>query len=164
MYVKCGTSPNPPTSTLPPETASTLNENHLARGYLMSFSRFHAKVINRARGRSAVAAAAYRAAARLYDRRLGRTWRYVNKRGVEHREILLPQGAPSWMRDRGRLWNAVEASEKRSDAQLAREIRLALPAGMEAVHQVEVLRRVAPASLRPVAGGHPVTFEAKRAR
>ena len=39
-------------------------------------------------------------------------------------EILLPDGAPDWMADRQKLWNAVEAAEKRKDAQLAREFHI----------------------------------------
>ena len=44
-----------------------------------------------------------------------------------HSEIVLPADAPPWMADRERLWNAVEAAETRKDAQLAREIQLAIP-------------------------------------
>lgn len=41
--------------------------------------------------------------------------------------ILAPDGAPAWVHDPGQLWNAVEAGEKRVDAQLAREFILAVP-------------------------------------
>src|SRR5690606_10646916 len=40
---------------------------------------------------------------------------------------MLPDGAPEHLRDRETLWNEVEASEKRKDAQLAREVEFALP-------------------------------------
>ncbi|MGO9787453.1 MAG: Ti-type conjugative transfer relaxase TraA, partial [Stellaceae bacterium] len=88
---------------------------------------FSAKVIQRAAGRSAVAAAAYRAGARLFDDRLGRTFNYSSKPGVIHSEIQLPEGAPGRWLDRVTLWNEVEAFERRKDAQLAREVELALP-------------------------------------
>ena len=74
-----------------------------------------------------MAAAAYRAGARLFDDRLGRTFNYSSKPGVMHSEILLPDGAPGRWLDRVTLWNEVEAFERRKDAQLAREIELALP-------------------------------------
>ncbi|MGO9719245.1 MAG: MobA/MobL family protein, partial [Methylocella sp.] len=93
----------------------------------MAIYHFSAKVIQRAAGRSAVAAAAYRAAARLFDERLGRTFNYSAKAGVIHSEILLPDGAPGRWLDRVILWNEVEAFERRKDAQLAREVELALP-------------------------------------
>ena len=42
-------------------------------------------------------------------------------------EILAPDNAPEWMHNRSELWNAVEAVERRKDAQLAREIQISLP-------------------------------------
>jgi Ti-type conjugative transfer relaxase TraA len=86
-----------------------------------------AKLISRATGRSVVAAAAYRAAERLQDERLGRAHDFTAKAGVVHREVMLPEGAPAAWSDRATLWNAVEAAEKRKDAQLAREVEIALP-------------------------------------
>ena len=43
-------------------------------------------------------------------------------------EILLPEGAPERLGDRASLWNEVERVEKRKDAQLSREVMIALPA------------------------------------
>jgi Ti-type conjugative transfer relaxase TraA len=88
---------------------------------------FSAKVISRSSGRSAVAAAAYRSASALLDERVVRTHDFSDKADVIHSEILLPDGAPECWSDRGILWNAVEAAEKRKDAQLAREVEFALP-------------------------------------
>lgn len=85
------------------------------------------KVISRGQGRSATAAAAYRAAERIYDRRTGLEHDYERKRGVVRSEVLLPRDAPEIYRDRGELWNAVEAAETRSNSRLSREFELALP-------------------------------------
>ena len=52
---------------------------------------------------------------------------FAGKDGVEHSEVMLPEGAPAAFRDRQVLWNAAEASEARKDAVPAREILLALP-------------------------------------
>lgn len=93
----------------------------------MAIYHFSAKVISRAAGSSALAAAAYRSAARLYDERLYRHHDFSNKAGVVHSEVLLPDGAPEQFADRQALWNAVEAAEVRKDAQLAREVEFALP-------------------------------------
>lgn len=93
----------------------------------MAIYHFSAKLISRARGSSAVAAAAYRSASRLHDARLDRAHDFTNKAGVVHSEVMLPPGAPEAWRDRGALWNAVEAREARKDAQLAREVEFALP-------------------------------------
>lgn len=93
----------------------------------MAIYRLEAKVISRAGGRSATAAAAYRAGTEILDERIGERFDYSRRHGVLHTEILSPDNAPGWMRDRAQLWNAVELAEKRKDAQLAREYQLALP-------------------------------------
>jgi ATP-dependent exoDNAse (exonuclease V) alpha subunit len=106
----------------------------------MANYHLHAKIVSRSRAESAVASAAYRAGAELYDERLGQNFDYTRKQGVAHTEILLPAGAPTWMQDRKTLWNAVEAAERRKDAQLAREIEIGLPRELSNDQQVEVLR------------------------
>ncbi len=93
----------------------------------MAIFHLSVKVISRASGRSAVAASAYRAAERLHDERLDRDHDFTNKDGVVHSEVMLPDGAPPEFADREKLWNAVEAAEKRKDAQLAREVEFAIP-------------------------------------
>lgn len=93
----------------------------------MAIFHLSVKVISRASGRSAVAASAYRAAERLHDERLDRDHDFTNKDGVVHSEVMLPEGAPPEFADREKLWNAVEAAEKRKDAQLAREVEFAIP-------------------------------------
>src|SRR3546814_1375375 len=67
---------------------------------VMAIYHFSAKVISRANGSSAVASAAYRAAERLHDDRLGRDHDFSNKAGVVHSEILAPEGAPERLNDR----------------------------------------------------------------
>lgn len=99
-----------------------------------------AKVIGRGAGRSAVAAAAYRAAERLHDERLGRDHDFTAKAGVVHREVMLPEGAPEAWSDRATVWNAVEAAEKRKDAQLAREVEVALPRELSKAEGIALAR------------------------
>lgn len=106
----------------------------------MAIYHLSAKVISRASGRSSVAAAAYRTAGKLRDDRQGLAHDYSRKGGVVHAEIIAPENAPDWMRDRNQLWNAVEAVEKRRDAQLAREIEVALPRELERGERLELLR------------------------
>jgi hypothetical protein len=80
---------------------------------------------------SVVAAAAYQGGLDLRDERNERTHDYRRKSGVVFTEILLPEGAPEWMRQHERLWNAVEFKEDESNrhesAQLARHLEFALP-------------------------------------
>jgi ATP-dependent exoDNAse (exonuclease V) alpha subunit len=93
----------------------------------MASYHFSAQVLRRSQGRSAIQAAAYRAGERLRDLKNNKTYDYRRKRGVSHTEILLPEGACEALRDREHLWNVVEHMEIRRDAQLAREINIALP-------------------------------------
>jgi len=102
-----------------------------------------AQIISRGGGRCATAAVAYRSAEKIHDERLGRTFDFSNKPGVEHSEILTPEGAPAWMQDRKKLWNAVEKIEVRKDAQLAREIQVAIPTELSRQAGVELVREFA---------------------
>ncbi|WP_457310671.1 Ti-type conjugative transfer relaxase TraA [Sphingomonas sp. UYAg733] len=111
----------------------------------MAIYRFSVKVISRASGRSAVAAAAYRSADRLHDERLNRDHDFTNKSGVVHSEVLLPENAPDEWHDRERLWNDVEAFEKRKDAQLSREVEFAIPREMTQPQGIELARDFAQA-------------------
>ena len=86
------------------------------------------KTIARSGGRSAVASAAYRAAVKLTNERDGLVHDFTRKQGVDHAEIVLPEGVEAdWARDRSSLWNAVERAEVRKDARVAREFEIALP-------------------------------------
>jgi len=93
----------------------------------MAIYHFSAKVISRANGSSALASAAYRSASRLHDERLDRDHDFTNKSGVVHSEVILPDNAPERLGDRQALWNEVEATEIRKDAQLSREVEFAIP-------------------------------------
>ena len=87
-----------------------------------------------------VAAAAYRAGENLLDETAGLYCSYGNRKGVAHKEIMLPEGAPEWMGDRARLWNDIERVERRKDSQLAREIQLALPVELSLDAQLVCLK------------------------
>lgn len=106
----------------------------------MAIYHLSAKIVSRKEGRSAVAAAAYRAGENLYDKRVGIAFDYTKKGGVEYSEILAPPEAPTWVHDRQSLWNAVEHAENRKDAQLAREIEIGLPVELSAEQQIGLLR------------------------
>lgn len=105
----------------------------------MAIYRFSATVISRSKGRSSVAAAAYRSGSELEDQRTGVTHDYTRKGDVQHSEILAPDNAPEWMRDREALWNGVESAERRKDAQVAREVQLALPRELSTEQQIELV-------------------------
>ena len=78
------------------------------------------QTISRSAGRSAVAAAAYRACVKLIDQTTGLIHDYTRKRG--HVETILI-GAD----DISELWNKAEAAENRKNSTVARELMLPLP-------------------------------------
>ena len=106
----------------------------------MSIYHCSIKIISRAGGRSAVASAAYRSGEKLYNGETGMTHDFTRKGGVIMSEILLPENAPERFSNREVLWNEVQQIEKRSDAQFAREIEVALPSEMEREDQIECVR------------------------
>ena len=99
-----------------------------------------AKVFKRSAGASAVAAAAYRAGEKLLDDRAEEEHDYEQRRGVEFTEIMTPAQAPEWARDREQLWNQAEAAERRKDAQVAREVMVALPVELDEQKRRELVR------------------------
>jgi hypothetical protein len=98
------------------------------------------KIFSRGKGKSAVAAAAYRAGELIKCEYDGLTHDYTRKRGVVHTEILLPEHAPAEYAERAVLWNAVEKIEKAKNSQLAREIELALPKELSQERNISLAR------------------------
>ncbi|EKO39511.1 MAG: MobA/MobL family protein [Solidesulfovibrio magneticus str. Maddingley MBC34] len=93
----------------------------------MAIFHFSAKVVSRGKGQSSVAKAAYNARTQLTNERTGEEHDYTRAEGLVFSGIFAPKNAPEWAQDRERLWSEVEQAEKRKDAQLAREIEIALP-------------------------------------
>ena len=110
----------------------------------MAIYHLSIKTIGRSRGRSATAASAYRSGQKIADLTSGQVFDYTRKRGVEHREIVLPTKAVlqdiHWARDRQALWNAAEVAEKRKDARVAREFELAIPHELNKSQRADLVR------------------------
>jgi hypothetical protein len=106
----------------------------------MAIYHLRATMISRSQGRSATAAIAYRVAERIEDRRTGLVFDYAARGGVDHTEILAPDHAPDWVRDRSEMWNRVEESETRKNSQVAREVRVALPDELTHAQRVALVR------------------------
>ena len=106
----------------------------------MATYRFSAQLISRSKGRSATAAAAYRAGERIRDDRTGETFDYRRRDDILDATIYAPACAPEWVFDRASLWNVAELAEKRRDAQVAREVQLSLPHELSLDANRELLR------------------------
>lgn len=103
----------------------------------MAIYHLSAKCIQRSKGRSATAAAAYRSGERIRDEREGLTHDYRRRSGVEHTEIITPTGESV---ERAKLWNLAEAAEQRKDGTTAKEFEVALPDELTPVERCELVR------------------------
>ncbi|RWA75257.1 MAG: Ti-type conjugative transfer relaxase TraA [Mesorhizobium sp.] len=116
----------------------------------MAIPHFSVSIVSRGDGRSAVLSAAYRHCARMEFEREARTVDYTRKEGLLHEEFLVPAGAPQWVRslidDRPvagaseAFWNKVEIFEKRADAQLAKDVTIALPLELSPEQNIALVR------------------------
>lgn len=96
-------------------------------------ARPHIETHTRSQGHSAIAGAAYRLGLKLVDVRTG-DWHDYHRRSLRGEIVLAltiaPEGSPGWAVNPQEMWERVEASEKRKDAQLARDFRVPLPLGL----------------------------------
>lgn len=117
----------------------------------MAIMFVRAQVISRGTGRSVVSAAAYRHRTRMEEGQTGLSFRYeAGKAELVHEELALPDDTPAWLRTMTDgvtvarasevLWNAVETFEKRADAQLARELIVALPEELSKAENIDLVR------------------------
>ncbi|MCA1370257.1 Ti-type conjugative transfer relaxase TraA [Bradyrhizobium sp. BRP14] len=116
----------------------------------MAVPHFSVSVVARGSGRSAVLSAAYRHCAKMEYEREARTIDYRAKQGLLHEEFVIPADAPEWLRsmiaDRSvsgtseAFWNKVEDFEKRADAQLAKDVTIALPIELTSEQNIVLVR------------------------
>ena len=85
------------------------------------------RIVQRSKGKSAVAGAAYQAGEKLFSEYDQKWKNYTYKKEVVYLEIMLPPNAPPEYADRATLWNSAEEVEKQWNSQLARRFVVALP-------------------------------------
>lgn len=98
------------------------------------------KIISRGKGKSAIAASAYRSGEKIINEYDGIIHDYTKKGGIVYKEIMLPNRAPAELINRSVLWNSVEKIEKSKNAQLAREIEVALPVELNREQQIQLVK------------------------
>ena len=117
----------------------------------MAIMFVRAQVVSRGAGRSIVSAAAYRHRARMTDEQAGTSFSYRGGASeLVHEELALPDQIPLWLKrtvdDKTVaeasevFWNAVDAFETRLDAQLARELIIALPEELTRAENIALVR------------------------
>ena len=94
----------------------------------MPVPHLNIRIVQRSKGSSAVAGAAYQAGEKLFSEYDQKSKDHRRKQPeVVYTEILLPANAPPEYADRATLWNSAEEAEKQWNAQLARRFVVALP-------------------------------------
>lgn len=126
----------------------------------MAIPHFSVGIVARGRGASAVLSAAYRHCARMELAREARLIDYSRKEGLAHEEFFIPVEAPAWLRSMvanrsaaaasEAFWNRVEDFEKRSDAQLARDVTIALPIELTLVQNITLVREFVARHIAPL--------------
>jgi len=114
------------------------------------------KPISRKTGKSCVSALAYRSASNIVDLNTGEVFDYRSKKFVETVEILVPENAPSWIKEIAKecqtnrqsalqkLSDVFEAAEKRKDARVYREIEFSLPRELTKDQNIEWAKKFIP--------------------
>lgn len=113
----------------------------------MAMYHLSLKTISRGDGKNALASAAYRSGEKLTDELTDTTFDYTRKQNIDGNFILAPEGSPDWIRDRSKLWNAVEKSETnkngslKKNARLSYEIELSLQRELSAQENMQMTKR-----------------------
>ena len=120
------------------------------KDFVVAVPHFSVSVVARGSGRSAVLSAAYRHCAKMEYEREARVIDYTRKQDLLHEEFVVPVDTPEWLRSMiaarsvalrsEAFWNKVEAFEKRADAQLAKDVTIALPIELTAGQNIALVR------------------------
>ena len=114
-------------------------------GWKMAIAFARAEYKSRGKGGSATRSAAYNGCTVIKDERTGETFDFRNKEHPSniHLGVMLPEGAKEEMANPEKLWNAAERAEKRKDAQVAKEVIVALPKELGPADREALARRFA---------------------
>ena len=117
----------------------------------MALFSSHTSMVQRSKGQSAVASAAYNARALLTQSVIDKStnittifrYDYSKKEGLAYSKIYAPEDAPAWVMIREKLWNKAEDCELRHDSQTARKIMIALPIELDDKGHIALLEEFA---------------------
>lgn len=107
----------------------------------MAFFHLSLKPIQRGKGKSLIAAIAYRAGIKAESMYSGDNFDYTKKKWITHVNLMLPYGIEQEkpeFKDIETFFNAVELAESASDARLAIELEIALPHEIPLEKQIEL--------------------------
>lgn len=123
----------------------------------MAIYSMHVSNVSRAAGSSSIASCSYITSQRMRDERTGEiSYGYGRRERVEHVGTMLPHGAPSEYADPERLFNAIEAVERRVDARPAKKIMVALPREFDEADRIRAVEDFIAVNL--TAKGYAATY------
>ena len=103
---------------------------------------FNCRMVRRSQGGNAVKKAAYIGGRKILDEKTQKKFNYNQKSSeVTYSKIMAPTNSPDWVYNPGILWNKVEEREQRKDAQVARELIIALPVELPHDKQIELIEK-----------------------
>lgn len=106
----------------------------------MPCPHFNIRIVSRAKAESVVAAAAYQSGEKLFSEYDGQWKSGDHLERIVFKDILLPPNAPRAYADRQTLWNAVDASETKDNAQTARRFIITLPKELSIEDNIALIR------------------------
>lgn len=107
----------------------------------MAIYHLHCDIIGRSGGRSATAAAAYRATCTIEDRTTGEKFDYSRKEKALYSEIVTNGNVPEWAKDRQELWNRVEEKENRKNSQFCRSFDIGLMKEFDLETNIKLIKK-----------------------
>ena len=105
---------------------------------------YHAttSAVSRGAGGSSCAKGAYIGGEEITNEITGEIHNYTKKQGVEHTEIILPNGIEKTISS-SELWNKAELAENRKDARVGREWVIGLPSELDKEQRKELAQNLA---------------------
>ena len=105
---------------------------------------YHAttSAVSRGAGGSSCAKGAYIGGEEITNEITGEIHNYTKKQGVEHTEIILPNGIDKTISS-SELWNKAELAENRKDARVGREWVIGLPSELDKEQRKELAQNLA---------------------
>ncbi len=105
----------------------------------MALFSLHCSIISRGKGGSIIGTGAYNNRLRLKESRTGKVYNYSARKDILAKGLLLPENAPQRLHDFQKFFEELDAAEKRKDAQLARDIIIALPNELSLKDQIALV-------------------------
>ncbi len=107
----------------------------------MAIFSLHSSIISRGKGGSIIGTGAYNNRLCLKEAHTGKTYNYSARKDILAKDILLPENTPQRLRDFQAFFEELGAAEKRKDAQLARDIIIALPNELSLKDQIDLVEK-----------------------